>query len=329
MPRAPHSLHTPDRPRSAALALGSADFGDRTEAARDDLRRRMTTWARAVAQRLRRSGVDLGVLFVGRTGVDRVLLLRHGARTHEPKASLVLAIDGEGVRAGLELPRALLKTVRGRLLDPQRTAELHAALEALPEQFTIRVGPDGTSSAPPGRGRELDGTSPAPPGRGRELGPWIQAPGCAIGDLARLIDCLERDGGAMWIGWTVPREVALEHAALLDEQLEDALVALSRVFVLVVHLPSRGGRVATARSARGPEANVGTPIERGARVRVLDGPFSGKVGVVQELDGKGGARVLLGLLAVRLEEKCLTVHVEGLRRPMLTSSHRKPLPVRS
>jgi KOW motif len=315
MPRAPHSHHTPDGPRSAALALGSADFGDRTEAARDDLRRRMTTWARAVAQRLRRSGVDLGVLFVGRTGVDRVLLLRHGARTHEPKASLVLAIDGEGVRAGLELPRALLKTVRGRLLDPQRTAELHAALEALPEQFTIRVGPDGTS--------------PAPPGRGRELGPLIQAPGCAIGDLARLIDCLERDGGAMWIGWTVPREVALEHAALLDEQLEDALVALSRVFVLVVHLPSRGGRVATARSARGPEANVGTPIERGARVRVLQGPFSGKVGVVQELDGKGGARVLLGLLAVRLDEKCLTVHVEGLRRPRLTSSHRKPLPVRS
>jgi transcription antitermination factor NusG len=79
----------------------------------------------------------------------------------------------------------------------------------------------------------------------------------------------------------------------------------------------------------GADANVGTPIDRGARVRVLEGPFSGKVGVVQELDGKGGARVMLGLLAVRLEEKYLTMQVQGLRRPVLTSSHRKPLPVRS
>jgi hypothetical protein len=219
----------------------------------------------------------------------------------------MLAIDSEGVRIGLELPRALLKTVRGRLLDEEHAAELIGALEALPEQFIIRVGQDGTSPAPPG----------------------LQAPRCRIEDLGRLIDRLEREGGAMWIGWTVPREVALEHAALLDEQLEDALVALSRVFVLVVHLPSRGGSAAAHRSALGADANVGTPIDRGARVRVLEGPFSGKVGVVQELDGKGGARVMLGLLAVRLEEKYLTMQVQGLRRPVLTSSHRKPLPVRS
>src|SRR5260370_17625496 len=103
----------------------------------------------------------------------------------------------------------------------------------------------------------------------------------------------------MWIGRTVPRDVALEHAALLDEQLEDALVALSRVFVLVVHLPSRGGLRAGDRSPRGAEANVGTPIDRGARVRVLEGPFSGKVGVGQELEGKGGARGLFGLLPLR------------------------------
>jgi len=62
---------------------------------------------------------------------------------------------------------------------------------------------------------------------------------------------------------------------------------------------------------------------------VLEGPFSGKVGVVHELDGKGGARVMLGLLAVRLEVKNLTTQVEGRYRPVLSSSHRKPLPVRS
>jgi transcription antitermination factor NusG len=70
-------------------------------------------------------------------------------------------------------------------------------------------------------------------------------------------------------------------------------------------------------------------VEKGVRVRVLEGPFSGKVGVVQELDGKGGARVMLGLLAVRLAVKDVVACAEGRVRPLLSSSHRKPLPVRS
>ena len=68
-------------------------------------------------------------------------------------------------------------------------------------------------------------------------------------------------------------------------------------------------------------------IERGTRVRVLRGAFSGKVGVVHELDTKGNARVMLGLLAVRLEVKNL-VPCAGTR-PVLSSSHRKPIPDRS
>jgi len=70
-------------------------------------------------------------------------------------------------------------------------------------------------------------------------------------------------------------------------------------------------------------------FERGARVSVLKGPFAGKVGVVQELDGKGGARVMLGLLPVRLDLKNLVSAAEGRGRPRLSSSHRKPLPARS
>ncbi len=64
-------------------------------------------------------------------------------------------------------------------------------------------------------------------------------------------------------------------------------------------------------------------------MRVLEGPFSGKVGVIHELDGEGGARVMLGLLAVRLAVKDLAPCVEGRARPILSSSHRKPMPVRS
>jgi hypothetical protein len=71
------------------------------------------------------------------------------------------------------------------------------------------------------------------------------------------------------------------------------------------------------------------PIDKGTRVRVLEGPFAGKAGAVQELDGKGGARVLLGLLAVRLDVKDLVACAEGRERPLLSSSHRKPVPARS
>jgi hypothetical protein len=80
---------------------------------------------------------------------------------------------------------------------------------------------------------------------------------------------------------------------------------------------------------REPVAAEPCPFEKGARVSVLKGPFAGKVGVFQELDGKGGARVMLGLLAVRLDMQNLVSVAEGRGRPRLSSSHRKPLPARS
>jgi hypothetical protein len=47
------------------------------------------------------------------------------------------------------------------------------------------------------------------------------------------------------------------------------------------------------------------------------------VGVVEELDGKGRARVRLGLLAAMLDLKDLVASAEGAR-PLLASSHRRP-----
>ena len=64
-------------------------------------------------------------------------------------------------------------------------------------------------------------------------------------------------------------------------------------------------------------------LDVGTKVRVLGGPFAGRVGVISELDGKGGSRVALGLLSAR-------VLLENLRpvgdpaRPSLKSSHRRP-----
>jgi len=70
-------------------------------------------------------------------------------------------------------------------------------------------------------------------------------------------------------------------------------------------------------------------VERGAKVRVVEGPFAGKVGVVHELDGRGGARVMLGLLVVRVDLDNLAPSAAGSTRMRLSTSHRKPLPARS
>ncbi|WP_437609552.1 hypothetical protein WMF20_00100 [Sorangium sp. So ce834] len=303
-------------------------------------------------------------------------------------------------------------------------AELTSALHALPEQFSFGAG-----------GGDRVACSAATPD--------------AIAEMLRRA----ADGQVpLWIGWSVPRETAVEHADILDEQLEDALVALAPIYRLVAWsrendrialdrklegieqerarahaeleaenerwrseqararersmeqarargderveaaLPARRPTLATlfkstsgAGAARGgeprpaprhgaeggaptrraphgeaepqaraeapqrppaepapraqrapsgepdaaakaaPEPAKGGAIEKGSRVRVRRGPFGDKIGVVSELDGRGGARVLLGLLATRLELDDLELVVEGRDRPALSTSHRKPL----
>jgi hypothetical protein len=68
---------------------------------------------------------------------------------------------------------------------------------------------------------------------------------------------------------------------------------------------------------------VSEALEVGAKVRVLGGPFSGRVGVISELDGRGGARVTLGLLSARVLLENLGPAGELVRSP-LQSSHRRP-----
>jgi hypothetical protein len=311
----------------------------------------------------------------------------------EPRPYIALSIAQDHVVVALELPPGAVCVVRARLADPMRALELATALQALPEQFTIGVTDVGGD---PSR-------SPV------SLG--------STDHIRALLDRAEREQRPLWLGWSVTRDVALAHAALLDEQLEDAAVALGSVLVILAsavdgaipHGSSRAmprrerrdrgrgeeERPATKRRARqrteardrageadaeadggdtdappaaGPRAPVSAKgsapgakrpahggggghdgraspraspdgrskargsaqaLDKGVRVRVLEGPFAGKVGVVQELDGRGGARVMLGLLAVRLEVRDLARSAEGRRRPVLSTSHRKPLPVRS
>jgi hypothetical protein len=304
---------------------------------------------------------------------------------HQRHPFLELRIDAAKVEVSVELhPDAWVdvRNLRAILGEPARTLELTSALEALPFQFTIGLSND-TERTP-----AADATSD----RVREL-----------------VSRAEGENRTLWIGWTIPRDVAVTHSELLDEQLEDAIVALGPIEKLIAWAPDNDcidlhrdppvGKDDRARAHEGPrdraasaarrervehderereraidltreaseepprlesiertspparnppirtvpravprmmmrrplvtEVDPSAPVEKGTRVQVLSGPFRGKVGVVQELDGRGAARVILGLLATRVDVKELIAAAEGKDRPALASSHRKPMGVRS
>ncbi|MBV9945407.1 MAG: KOW motif-containing protein [Myxococcales bacterium] len=355
-----------------------------------DVRQRIEAWADDVAARLRELGCDTKASWApAGDGENRVVLApaeAHGGA----RAWIALRLAEERVEVAVELAPTEVDGARRQLSDPVRALELTTALQALPEQFTMGVGPE------------------------LALAPVASA---STDPLRALLERAEREQQPLRLGWSVSRETAVAHAALLDELLEDAAVALGSLLVFLAspaeapgviarrpasgrreradrgagdeerpaakrraksrraeaepdepgegerdrseppagavrealpsassqrgaaakasarsgqpRAPARGGGFRHPRPGRSP-LRGGGEIEKGAQVRVLEGPFAGKVGVVQELDGKGGARVMLGLLAVRIAVEDLARSAGGGRgRPLLSSSHRKPLPVRS
>ncbi|MEO8874254.1 MAG: KOW motif-containing protein [Polyangiaceae bacterium] len=201
-------------------------------------------------------------------------------------ALLVLMIGTKGVDARVEISDE--RTFRSHMTRHAR--ELFAALELLPEQLTI-----GTLKDPqprPARDTTLD-------------------------ELTALLE----GSGMLRVGWKVPADLALEHSDAIDEQLEDAIVVLAPIVKIAES--ARDRRDASSPSADVANVDTKTVVDRGSRVQVLAGPFLGKLGIVQELDGKGGARVMLGLLAAHLDVKDLAV--TSARRPVLGSSHRRPV----
>jgi KOW motif-containing protein len=315
----------------------------------------------------------------------RVVVAESDKGGDEVRANIAVLVDEQHVEVAVTLPPADASAARARIADPVRALQLTTAFEALPEQFAIGVAGD-EARAP--------------------------APRASNDQLRALFDRAEREQRALWLGWSIPREVAVAHAVLLDEQLEDAVVALGSVLALLAQPPGRhapvprepaasrrrdkrdasrgeddrpgakrrarardegtalsraghsqypeqgdrepepaaepdareydgaGSPRAQRASFKGPVragvrlrrsrgADSGRSIEKGSHVRVLDGAFCGKVGVVQEVDAKGRARVMLGLLAVRVDVRDLARCAEGRNRPLLSTSHRKRMPVRS
>lgn len=461
----------------AALGLSAKDFdaylperasSNAFSRPRLEFKQRAMAWARGVGSRLADLGIPVDihgsdehpslwnhhcvdsqwVFFwrdaAARADIDALLDLRRGiadtVRDPSPffrHAFLALRFDASGLEICVQVhPDAWLdfETLFARLAVPERAAAIASTLARLPDQFGFGVGRDPSSPC---------GTAS------------VEALAAAAAEARRRSDTL-------WIGWRIPRDVAIEHSALLDDQLEDAIVALAPVYrdvawsadddpahareqlekvradtqrsaaeraaqdqlrsaqteaerirateqsrertrekvdyaarpaISLANLFKSDSAPATpvppavrapapkpakpqhpARSAQTPrppsdhddarepaqrrqhhdkpapqrtqhhhDVHVDAPralhdvdlvddpngvLDKGSQVRVNAGPFAGKVGVVGELDGRGGARVLLGLLSTRLAVADLSVLVEAKDRPPLHSSHRRP-PIRS
>jgi sRNA-binding protein len=426
-----------------------------------EVKQRALVWARGVVTRLAAQGlavdahgsdehlslrnkkrVDCQWIFFSRDSVARDELARLLDRDrsmsdvtdpspYDRHAFLALRLDAHAVEVCFAVPseaRVDLDNLRARLDavgDDALATPLITALHGLPEEFTIGAGGEGAIDRRP--------ASAATPEALR---------GLVAGAAPEQIP--------LWIGWRVARETALEHAEILDEQLQDALVALAPIYRLVawsrdndrVALDRRlegvekerarahaeahaeterwrteqeesrrrsqeqalvradearrsppisstrrpslstlfGGKsgsppssqrprfepppssgaprveavvatatataiaieerpaivavaaavttspVAAAAIHATPSRPTSTAMEKGAKVRVRSGPFVDKIGVIGELDSRGGARVLLGLLSTRLELHDLELAVETRERPAMQSSHRAPLP---
>ena len=129
-------------------------------------------------------------------------------------AFLGLRIDATAVEVCFAVhPEAKvdIDNLRARLAEGSEhlAEELAKSLHALPEQFEIRAG--------------------------GERGEAMRLP-CSAASPEQIAAVLARcasENVPLWIGWRVPRETALEHAEILGEQLEDAVLALFPVYRLI------------------------------------------------------------------------------------------------
>lgn len=320
--------YAPERTRATAMT-----------APRSAVKKRLLEWMTELSERLAAEGVDLEVAatdehpsprnghrveqqsaFLFRTAGARKEM-QHGlgraARVDDEHnelghARVELRIDAQSVSLLLWLggdARADLEHAQ-QILSHDDDDDLFAIWESLPEN----VGVEARSSLSPRARRAV------------ELTPRDVA-GMAHGALESEVPLV--------IGVRIDAEEALTEHGL--DGMGDLGMALARLLVIVAWSADSAARLAERPSRRGkrlrapkiappppPPPTPAQTIDRGSHVRALAGPFAGQAGVVQELDGKGGARVLFGLLAARVELRDLTIADKKRGRPKFSSSHRKP-----
>lgn len=253
----------------------------------------------------------------------------------------------EGLELSFEVPEGATldrDNLRARVADPGALLELVSHVESLPEDVTVGGRPARTLSVD--EVRELVEAPDAafvavvPPGRVADQDGHAEEIALALLHLYKIVAWADDNDGvrpsAKRRSKGKERDVArtkrprrvkedrddepIASAAspasgrgAADREVESAAAAPSPPMLRTLRLAHR---------ARVVDIDPTRPIEKGTSVVALTGPFEGKTGVVRELDGKGGARVMFGLLVATADLKDLAACAAKPSRRLLSSSHR-------
>jgi len=198
---------------------------------------------------------------------------------------LALTLSHQSVEAAVKLhPDARIdrQNLERKLADHFEREKLLSLIAALPEGgragVTPTLGP--VSEVDDGRLSEIVAALAAP-------GPAIVPPGAPV----RLL----------YVGCPVPREQAIAAGPAIADTLRSALIALLAIYRFIAW--SRDNDFVSMREALQKEKQQKRQkgVARNDTVRIVRGMFAGKSGVVQDVDAKGGVRVLVGKVAVKLD----------------------------
>ncbi len=317
--------YAPERTRATSMT-----------APRTSVKKRLLAWARALAAELALEGIELDV-----STTDEHPTARNGHRVEAQSAYLFRATEAR---------RAMLHAVGHPAEDVERAEHGHARIEVRIDAASLslalwsggdaRIDLEHAAAMFAHPTEDVIAACEALP-----AGAMIQAR-ASLTDRARRFHDLSPDEAAtlakqalesevpVVIGVRVARSEATRTGALAS--WPEAALALGRLLHATAWSPASAARISERPSRRGKRERASkrelpreeprpvSAIDRGTHVRALAGPFAGQAGVVQELDGKGGARVLFGLLTTRVEVGDLAVASKGRGRPVISSSHRKP-----
>jgi hypothetical protein len=105
----------------------------------------------------------------------------------------------------------------------------------------------------------------------------------------------------LYIGRAVPREEALALGAGVADVAQAAMASLIEIYRFIAW--SRDNDFLSMREAlqKEKQARRQKGLAKNDAVRIVRGMFAGKSGVVQEIDAKGGLKVLVGKVAVKID----------------------------
>jgi hypothetical protein len=181
------------------------------------------------------------------------------------------------------------------------------ALKLHPDARVDRQNLERKLAEPWERERFIEGVAALPEGYAIGVTGQSRTP-CSALDDARLTEVLkefalpEKPGATHWlvVDRQVPRAEAASAGTDLVARAKDELAALVPVYHFVAW--SRDNDWVSMREQLKQEKKVERQkgLAKGDKVRIVRGMFAGRGGTIQEIDARGGMRVLVGKLAVKV-----------------------------